>query len=606
MAVTVTDFNVAFQLGQDPMVFRVTDVQDYTPAALADLTGKIKITAPSGVVYDNLSGGTPDLDLDVSRVNSTEIKVPLLADGTPEIGLYTFEYVVTDSSDASTATLIKNFNFTYSKPTPSNTATADCVSPELSGSDTTNYLVNGVTPVDRFSVASSDAVANTFRITGEKVGFFVVGETFDITGSANVNNDLQYTITAVDYDLTNNETVVSVANVPNSEDPETAILIQRRSTLYFVSVPDVQPIYSNEKTISTNDFYSQTQSFSFDANVYYDFGSGFSVVDSFYSHKSIDVQCDSGLCDIFCCVNAVYGEYIKYKGVNDTLANISLEKYGIITSHLTSLRTALDCGDTQAVTSLTDEIKKVAQCNSDCDCSSDQGDPIKITGLATPNIVVVQSGGNGINVVSNTAGNTTTYTLTLDQATVDKINSITANTTSSVVAGNSTVTVTPAADTPGVGNTQYSVSVAAGSLPTELLAFDLEIVPTGVGTGTLTPSNYSSQNLSNLTGTVVGGYETTTSSDIQAFFINTFQTAANATYKVFIEVVNNTGYFNPFYGTPSSTRYDISRVAPVARISVKESGKIEFVLLKSDNTPYTVSEFNNAFTNVKLNVKIVE
>jgi hypothetical protein len=586
------------------MVFRVTDIQAYAPgAALADLTGRLKITAPSGVVYDNLSGSA-DIDLDVSRVNSTTIQVPKLSDGTPEIGLYTFEYVVTDSSDASTATLVKTLNFSYVKPTPANSAEADCISPELSGSDTTNYLVDGITPVDRFSVVSSDAVANTFTIAGEKVGFFPIGEKFDIIGGT--ANDGEYVVTGVEYDLTN--TIVSVASVANTLAPA-GTLVQRRTTLYFVSVPDVQPEVSYDKTITVSDFYSQTQSFSFDANAYYDLGSGFTIVDSFFSHRSIDVTCDDGLCAIFCCINSVYGEYMKYKGVNDTLANLALERYAIITSHLAALRTALECGNTQAAASLTDEIKKVAQCNDDCDCDSSEA-PVKITGLGNPNIVVVDSSGNGIEVSSNTSGSTTTYTLSLDAATIAKLNSITANTTSSVISSDGSVTVSSAVDTPTAGNTQYDISVPAAKAPKEWLAFDVEIIPAGPGAATFNVTNVTHQEstVNNMTPLSISvAYENTTPvSNSQAIKIENFQTTPNTTYKAFVEVVNNTYQFSPFLGTPSSTRYDLAGFNPMARITVKESGKIEFILLKGENVSYTITEFDNAFSNVKLNVKIVE
>jgi len=221
MALTTTDFNVSFLLGGSPKVFKFTDITDYTSqsVALADVTGRIKITAPSGVnVYDNLSGSA-DITGSTSRVNTTSINVPLLSGGTPEVGLYTFEYRATVGSD--TVSKIKTFTYSYTKPKATNQLTADCLSPELKGSDTTNYLVNAVTPNDRFAISAASSSANTFSVSGEKVGFFTVGNKFDVIGST--GNNGQYTITGVNYDQSLDTTVVSVANVSNNEGDGTIV-----------------------------------------------------------------------------------------------------------------------------------------------------------------------------------------------------------------------------------------------------------------------------------------------------------------------------------------------------------------------------------------------
>ena len=374
MALTTTDFNVSFLLGGSSKVFKFTDITDYSSqgVALSAITGRIKITAPSGIVYDNLDPADPsdpaaaaaDIIGSASRVSSTSINVPLLSGGTPEVGLYTFEYKATDGSD--TVTKIKTFTYSYTKPKATNQLTADCLSPELKGADTTNYLVNAVTPKDRFNISAASSSANTFSVSGDKVGFFTVGNKFDVISST--GNNGQYAITGVNYVQSSDTTVVSVASVSNNASDGT--IVQRRTTLYFTSVPGIEPLVGYSSILSTNSFYSQLQSFSFEAHVLYDFGGGFSVSDSFDSSDSINVDCDDNLCDVFCSINSVFGEYMKYKSTNKTLADLALERYILVTSHLASLRTAYECGDATAVTKLTEQIKDVAQCNDDkCDCT---------------------------------------------------------------------------------------------------------------------------------------------------------------------------------------------------------------------------------------------
>lgn len=600
MAITVTDFNVSYQLHSG--FFKITDVQDYAPgASLSDLTGRLKITAPSGIVYDNLLGDA-DIELQTSRINSTDIGIPMLSSGTPEVGLYTFEYVVTDVSiPVTTATLVKTFNYSYSKPTATNEATVDCLSPNLKGEDTTNYLVNGLTPIDRESIASTVSADKEIRLSGEKSGWLKTGDKLDIRSGS---NEGEYTVSSVDYDLVTNETVIVVLEALLDSTTE-GTLVKRKSTIYFVSVPGVAPGVSYLKTVDTDTFYSQTQSFSYEAVVFYDYGSGFTISDSFYSHDSIDVDCDQNLCEIFCCINAVYSEYIKYKCVNPTLAKMALDRYLIVTSHLTSLRTALECGDSAAVTSLTTQIKDVAQCNSDCSCES--GDPILITGLGGSGSVVVASTNNGIDVVSTVNGSITTYTLSLDDSIVNKLDTIEPNTTTSIISSNGTVDVT---DNISGGNTEYDLSVDPGVQPIELMAFDVTIDNISIGSATFTVDNVVIQNESNFTDAVTVALENTIpSTNVQAFKIEDFQVAGseNDTYKAFVEVTYTKGLFSPMYQIPSSTTYDISSlVYAVPRISVKESGKIEFVLLGNYNEPFTIGNFAGYFSEVKLNIKIVE
>lgn len=592
MALTSTKLNISWSLDSTPKEFVFTDVTDYAAqsVSLAAVTGSIKVTAPSGVTY---AGQPDDVDGSVGRINKNQILVPLLSDGTPEIGNYTFTYTATDGVD--TVVYNKTVNFQYVKPTAGINSVFDCLSPNLYTEDVTNYLYGAINPVDRFSITAADAGANTFTIAGEKSAFVRVGDTFSIISST--ANDGDYTVTSVTFDGTN--TVIGVASV--TDGTADGVLVTRKTQIFYPQFLGINPVVGYSKKLETSVFYTNTHEFSYETKSFYDLGDGVSIVDSNSDTQELDIQCDVRLCEIFCCINSKFNEYITYKSRNNkTLADYALEQYVLATSHLAALRTAFECGKSQAVTDLTNQIKEITQCNGDCSC--EDGSPVLVTGLGGGTNTVVQSSGNGIVVSSITAGDTTTYTLSLAQSIIDDINSITPNTTSSVISSDGTVTVSSAT----VGsNTEYDLSVPAAVQPTELMAFDVEITPSGVGTGALVISNYSSQNLSNLAETVVGGYETTTSSDNQAFFLNTFQVSPNATYKAFIEIIENTGYVNPIYGTPTSVSYSTNGFYPEVRITQKDSGKIEFIITRGGSA-FTCQGFNNVFTNVKLNVKIIE
>lgn len=595
MAITVTDFNVSYQLHSG--FFKITDVQDYAPgASLTDLTGRLKITAPSGVVYDNLLGDA-DIDLQTSRVNSTDIGIPMLSSGTPEVGLYTFEYVVTDASiPVTTATLVKTFNYSYSKPTATNEATVDCLSPNLKGEDTTNYLVNGLTPIDRESIASTVSLSKEIRLSGEKSGWLKTGDKLDIRSGS---NEGEYTVSSVDYDLVTDETVIVVLEDLSDSTTE-GTLVKRKSTIYFVSVPSVAPEVSYLKVVDTNTFYSQTQSFSYEAVVFYDYGSGFTISDSFYSHDSIDVDCDQNLCEIFCCINAVYSEYIKYKCVNPTLAKIALDRYLIVTSHLTSLRTALECGDSSTVTSLTTQIKDVAQCNSDCSCES--GDPILITGLGGSGSVVVASANNGIDVVSTVNGSITTYTLSLDKSITDKLDKIESNTTTSIISSNGTVSFT---QTPSGNNTEYDLSVATGVAPTELMVLKLQLDYDWSSPRTFTPLDTTIQNPSNLQEpTLFSEVGLTNPPNLYTLRVSGFQVATNATYKVDMDY-----YYQEYapVGIVSSNSTENVYQGLVLDPQIVQLGDGFFdIVFKDTEGVYIAHGLFNQYSKVYLTIKIYE
>jgi len=594
MSLTTTNFNIAFSLASDPMEFKFTDTTDYASqsVALADINGKIKVTAPSGVVYD----GTLDIDGSVSRINTTTILVPLLSSGTPEIGLYTFDYEATDGVDTVTAR--KTFSYSYSKPSATSQATVDCLSPELTGSDTTNYLVNAITPVDRLSIVGVDTGNNTISVAGEKVAFVVQGDTFSVINSS--GNDGDYTVTGVEYDQVTDTTVITVSSITDATVD--GIVVTRKTTLFFPSVLQLPPLVGYEANLSTNSFYSQTHEFLFNTKAYYQYTNGISIVDSFSSSDEIDVDCDVRLCDIFCCINATFNEYLKYKDANNTrLASIELERYILATSHLAALRTAFECGDSTAVDNLVTQIKKVAQCNSDCSCSD--GSPAPITGLGGGSTTVVQSSGNGINVSSNSSGNTTTYTLSLSQSILDDIASATA--TSSVISSDNSLVVS--SSTSG-GNTEYDVTLPPSTPivePKELMAFNVDITDISTGSPVFTVSDVVIQNESNFQSAV-----TMSDPDVgapsyyyQRLEVNNFQVSPDSTYKVFIESTysEDASFSNINSNNPDGlfSRYLTPSVVQ------KDSGSFYIVLLAIDFYPiqrYMLSRYSN----IKLNIKIVE
>ena len=374
----------------------------------------------------------------------------------------------------------------------------------------------------------------------------------------------------------------------------------RKTTLFYPSVLQLNPLVGYEKSISTNSFYSQTHEFLFNTKGYWDYGNGIKIVDSFSSTKEIDVECDVRLCDIFCCVNATFNEYMKYKCVNKTLADIALERYTIVTSHLASLRTAFECGDSAAVDSLTTQIKEVAQCNDDCSCSD--GDPTPITGLGGSGTVVVQSGGNGVEVASNVVGNTTTYTLTLSQSVLDDIAA--AGSVTTITSSDSSIDVVA---TPSGSDYAYDITIPSSTPvipPKEIMAFRVNLdITAGVPNYSSSISNIVIQNQSNFNETTVSISDPDSGAPShynQRFRINGFQNTGNNDYKIFtnISFLENSSVSS---NNASGLFYDYVRLQTVE----SKSGEVDLMLIDESGNALTRDDLND-YEKIYFNVQIIE
>tara|TARA_R110002020_G_scaffold475958_1_gene714917 strand:- start:13974 stop:15749 length:1776 start_codon:yes stop_codon:yes gene_type:complete len=591
MSLISTKLNVAYSLGTTPE-FVFTDVTDYSAqtVVLSDITGVIEVTAPSGIVY---TGGSPDITGSASRINSTTILIPLLANGSPEVGNYSFKYTATDGTDTVTYTV--GFDFQYISPTGILTPTVDCLSPNLKATDDTNYLSGSTTPSDQFDLTAVSSVNNTFTISGEKSGLFKIGDTFNVISST--ANDGNYTVTSVSS--TGSSTVIGVASITNSTVD--GKISTKTNTIYYPPSLALAPVVGYEPVVSTNTFYSQTQSFKVITKSFYDFGNGVSVIDTVSASSELDVDCDVRLCEVFCCINSTLKGYLSYRGVNDVLANQELNKYILATSHLSALRQAFECGYDKEVNSIVQEIMTVTQCTPDCSCSDTTPQPI--TGLGAANITVVNSSGNGVIVSPSTVGNTTTYTLGLSQAVLNSITAATA--TSSVVSTDGSVTITSSTAS---GNTAYDLSIPAPApavAPVEFMSLNVELAIVN-GVKTFTIKDQVIQGVSNLQTPTISYSTTGTSGFNPKITVSGFQSSANNTYKMDVS-----SYFQEFspLGVPlfdsNSTGASFSSYYLVPTLKGKSSGSFSFALLDKDGN-VTQGGLINLYSKIYFNIKIYE
>ncbi len=147
------------------VAIKMTDLYGSTGAYLgtysipnSGVKGCFRVTAPdSTVIYNNTNFSAPDVN-GATPLWVKSIAIPTNSDGSLVQGTYTVVYTarITDGSHTTydvvnTAT----YNFQYASPTVAITATVDCVSPNFTTVDTTNYVVNSLTP----------AITRTFTLT---------------------------------------------------------------------------------------------------------------------------------------------------------------------------------------------------------------------------------------------------------------------------------------------------------------------------------------------------------------------------------------------------------------------------------------------------------
>lgn len=600
MALTTVNFNAVFANHLATKRFSFTDLTDYAGqgSVIANAKVTIKVTAPTGVIYDNLGNvGSPDIVPNTSRNNTTTILVPLVA-GKPEVGVYTFEVSVYDG--VNTVNLEKTFTYSFASPSVTITQDINCIAPRLSNQDTTNYVVANVAPSSSFAVTDASSASDYFKVTGDATGLFQAGVTFSVAGSTGNNTD--YTVVTSSYDQSANKTQINVATVASSTGD--GIIYVKYNKIFYPQVLGLSPIVGYTTLLQTNSFYNKTHEFSVSTTNLYSFGNGIYIVDKTSNTAEADINCDVMLCDVYCCIATVRNNWFYSIGTNKTMADIYERKYVLITSLLSELRNAFECNQASATSVLTNKILEIAECEAGCGCNDNTPTPISGVGGAANN-VVVESAGNGISVTSNVAGSTTTYTLGLTPAIIasmtGKYNTNMVDTADIIV--NETTNVD--------GSKTYAPTLAnAAATPKDTSAFRTTLVysnPT-VPAVAVTVSNTTvvgpnlqiasvqSMNTGDLNFANLGNY----------FRVYNFQVASNNTYKVDMKST-----VLEYTDRVTGTVYDAASIANFGSMLTLElldqkSGQFFFRFVDSKTgVPFTNKQMTY-YTNILLNILIAE
>lgn len=364
MALTQAILKLAIVEDRDANVpaYTFTDTTDYTDngVTFANVKAAIKIEIGYTTIYDNLANisTTPDLDgssagqtngdLVRSRTKTAPIQLPTNTDGSFKEGLIKITYRVTDGS--TTVTNLVTLDNTFTTPTGNldYTVVLDPTQPSITVDDETNYVVNSITP-------TKTRTLSLFYPSS-------TGESASTTSAEQLRTERFYT------------------------GQQEAKLSTVCSWVYTTRVDASE----------TNDWVSGNFSYT--------------INDTVTDTEYINVESDTSVCDIFCCISEFSDRVQTAKTSNPTEYNRLLQIQGQVAFYLNAISNAFACSTTGKVNTWVDIIKDLVNCKGDCSCSDD-----------TPTLIVPVTGS------SVTLGNVKRFTTTTAQSTVqynDLINKV--------------------------------------------------------------------------------------------------------------------------------------------------------------------------------------
>jgi len=246
------------------------------------------------------------------------------------------------------------------------------------------------------------------------------------------------------------------------------------------SAGDGSPIVGASTTITTSTFYNGPQTTTISSDVVWTFNTSsgsvgsFEVRDLLAGVKYVTVDC-SFICSISCCLRSLYNTKEGYRGTD----NVQFARYSALFSEVMAIvqlaLVSISCGSANDVSDYLIKIQTIANCTDDC-CGSDT--PSLVVGLGGSGVnIEVVSGGSPVVVSANTVGDTTTYTITLDQSFIDIVNN-SYNTI--VTSADSSITVSASGSNPKT----YDLSVnLPDPSPSTFCSFVAAITYSTVGAG---------------------------------------------------------------------------------------------------------------------------
>lgn len=592
------DFNATFDYANS--LLKLADVSDWAGQGIstADVNGNFKVTLPNGTVfYDNNNfanetdtaqgGAAGSITLAAGASSTTDYYKNLWVKITGGTGSGQARQVSAYNGTTKVATVSSNWS-----TTPDNTSVYNFVFSDIYIDADLDNQVPIAVPLD----------ANNKPLNGS----------YNILYTVYDSNLAAYSTKSVDFEICYTSPTVSIEHNVDCISPlfqsidttsyTVNSIVPTISRTHTLSYPPGTPLFntptvSSGATISTGVFYTGTQSTQIDSNLTYlvqtDGEGGIYIYDEVTGGLQVDVECDSKLCDIFCCVVTVYNRMTKYKCTNRVLYEEALDDFTLVMGLVSLAREAWDCGKEDKVNAILADILDVAQCESGCGCSD--GTPQQVTGLgASANFVEVTSSGSPVEVSSTVVGNTTTYQVGLSQTFINKVNAL--NSVLVVTDTPTYLTVTPSGTDPITYTVSFNSSAIADYFVKDEMSFRVSVdYPDYLGSfATVTDvqiqpgagSNFQSPTFA---PSIAAANTSAFRNSAANYRISNFMVSANNDYKVHVTLVPQ--QYKSEFGTIGAAAMALFLSQTFfPQVAYTQSGQFDIFLIQSGKTTKILHE----------------
>lgn len=407
--------------------WNVTDATDYTDYGLvpSEVVGNLKLTAPSGVIHNNTSFASPDIDVDVSTTYAQSM--PLQTGGLPLEGAYAYQYVfrVTKAIVGVTAGASGSFvvsgnrledilsagTFVVTGSTGNDATYTVASATYNSGTDETTIVVTG-------TVASAVADGDLYYdLTQAEVEF----DFYFCEPDIELEFDLECNISTLQSTDTTNYTITSTTGGYSSLAPTSVTRIHKLRAPAGIT-PAVPDVVGSTATIIATPIYTKTWTAILTPTVTYDLPSGVQVVYTITATDEIKVSCDTNLCSISSCLFNIYQNYLNALSDNYALAEKYREYLIQVNGAYIMYSIGVRCGNEDMTNEAMADIRALANATG-CDCCGDNNSDlptqiIPLGGSGSGTTTIVATSGNGITIALSTVGTSVTYTLGLNYTTI--------------------------------------------------------------------------------------------------------------------------------------------------------------------------------------------
>lgn len=414
---------VEFDLTADPKAFTITDLFDYsTLLGYSNVLGNIKAVAPDGTQYhNNTSLVSPDIDIS-SSPDSAAFPLPLNSDNEVKSGTHTYTYTVTVQDQVNQAAVLSNNVLAKTFQLQGNYVTILATATVLS-------VIDGATETS----ITLDGLPTYSSSTGQTT--ITINESLD---PLSVNALFQYTYTntyvkvftaaftyetpTVCIDIEYDQCCTSLTFTDTTAYPEGSTVVRLHTIRYPLSNPVKSNLTSPLQQYITSPVWTGTYTDIFTADI--EFESGIlTVIDEATNTKEFKVSNNADSCQIATCIEYIANKYYAQLTAAPTAAIETGKYYLNAIGLVTAYNLAIKCDNTDDASAFLVKIKEIATtCGcTDCDCEDcGDGSSVQIVGCCdnvafTTNTVVLDSPDSSITITSDTVGDTTTFTLIVNQ-----------------------------------------------------------------------------------------------------------------------------------------------------------------------------------------------